>query len=393
MILIQRNIQLVIVSILVIADTVLYSNAGSNSAIEKCNNTRSDCLKCDSDGLCKKCRKVLVVPTGQCAEACPSGYEYSWSTNDHQMGRVCSITDKTIFGNIKLSGQVAAITVGVVIGFLIVTTILLIVGMIVKFKKCSNIRSKSRMSPSLGPLTNGSHRSQESDDCDRLEFFKQLEKLRPEAPVFLSMLNETRKQVRELRGPSRQHSAIQAYRPVLKDLSRILILLNKKDCFLNPPTDWEILLAWGDRVLRRYKKQHPILVSQTNTNEHFSDKPIQLTTFTNSKKHRPLSASSSSPSRIKQLAISVFDDNYNDHNRHPDENDEVIMLREKTISSFGRSISPASLSLLEANSSKSMLVAKWNAETPPYNCYSTATDDDDFFTLGFRPQDEITTEL
>lgn len=79
--------------------------------------------------------------------------------------------------------------------------------------------------------------------------------------------------------------------------------------------------------------------------------------------------------------------------RHPDENDEVIMLREKTVSSFGRSTSPASLSLLKANASKSMLVAEWNAETPPYNCYSTTTDDDDFFTLGFRPQDEITTEL
>lgn len=68
--------------------------------------------------------------------------------------------DKTIFGNIKLSGQVATITVGVIIGFVIITTILLVVGMVVKFKKCSNFRSKSRMSPSLGPLTSGSHRSQ-----------------------------------------------------------------------------------------------------------------------------------------------------------------------------------------------------------------------------------------
>lgn len=68
--------------------------------------------------------------------------------------------DKTIFGNIKLSGQVATITVGVIIGFIIVTTILLVVGMVVKFKKCSNFRSKSRMSPSLGPLTSGSHQSQ-----------------------------------------------------------------------------------------------------------------------------------------------------------------------------------------------------------------------------------------
>lgn len=50
------------------------------------------------------------------------------------------------------------------------------------------------------------------------------------------------------------------FRPVLKDLSRILILLNKEDCFLNPPSDWEILFAWGDRVLRRFKKQHPIMV-------------------------------------------------------------------------------------------------------------------------------------
>lgn len=66
--------------------------ADSNSAVENCNNTHSDCLKCDTDGLCKKCRKVLIVTTGQCAESCPLGYEYAWSTNSHQMGRVCSLT-------------------------------------------------------------------------------------------------------------------------------------------------------------------------------------------------------------------------------------------------------------------------------------------------------------
>jgi hypothetical protein len=112
---IPRKIQLVIVSILIIAETV-YSYAGksivvpfllpysfsltvriiifpdSTGAPEKCNESRSDCLKCDVDGICKKCRKVLIVATGQCAETCPSGYEHSWSTNDHQMGRVCSLT-------------------------------------------------------------------------------------------------------------------------------------------------------------------------------------------------------------------------------------------------------------------------------------------------------------
>lgn len=123
--LIQRSIQLAIILILIITN-VIYSYPGkfivpltmflfvtianytyfyntnhnqtfiifldSNSAIEKCNDTHSDCLKCDVSGLCKKCRKVLIVTTGQCAETCPSGYEYTWSTNDHQMGRVCSTT-------------------------------------------------------------------------------------------------------------------------------------------------------------------------------------------------------------------------------------------------------------------------------------------------------------
>lgn len=47
-------------------------------------------------------------------------------------------------------------------------------------------------------------------------------------------------------------------RPVLKDLSRILILLNRQEERIGPPPpDWETLLAWGERVLKRYKKHNP----------------------------------------------------------------------------------------------------------------------------------------
>jgi hypothetical protein len=47
-------------------------------------------------------------------------------------------------------------------------------------------------------------------------------------------------------------------RPVLTDLARILTLLNRPEHLLiSPPSDWEKLLAWGERVLRRYKKQNP----------------------------------------------------------------------------------------------------------------------------------------
>lgn len=48
------------------------------------------------------------------------------------------------------------------------------------------------------------------------------------------------------------------FRPVLKDLSRILILLNRQEERIGPPPpDWETLLAWGERVLKRYKKHNP----------------------------------------------------------------------------------------------------------------------------------------
>lgn len=69
-------------------------------------------------------------------------------------------SDNSLIGNIKLSGQTVAILVGTVIGFLICITVLFLVGVTIKFKKCTNLRSKTRMSPSLGPLTSGSHQSQ-----------------------------------------------------------------------------------------------------------------------------------------------------------------------------------------------------------------------------------------
>ncbi|CAB0003395.1 unnamed protein product [Nesidiocoris tenuis] len=71
----------------------------------------------------------------------------------------------------------------------------------------------------------------ETSERDLMEYMREIRQLRPEAPLFLEMLNETRRQVRNL--PS--YSALQPYRPVLKDLSRILILLNRPENKLNCP--------------------------------------------------------------------------------------------------------------------------------------------------------------
>lgn len=45
------------------------------------------------------------------------------------------------------------------------------------------------------------------------------------------------------------------YRPVLRDLARILVLINRKDeRILIPPDDWQRLFSWAHRLLKQYKK-------------------------------------------------------------------------------------------------------------------------------------------
>jgi len=63
------------------------------------------------------------------------------------------------------------------------------------------------------------------------------------------MLNETRAQARGV-------SNVEPYKPVLRDLLTLLVLLNTSDEKIStPPGDWRRLLTWAERVLRRYKRQ------------------------------------------------------------------------------------------------------------------------------------------
>ncbi|XP_054284059.1 uncharacterized protein LOC129001659 [Macrosteles quadrilineatus] len=360
------------------------------------------CLKCDtrnsSDVKCLKCRQMIILGTRECVESCPPGYSQEWSTLVDYMGRVCR--ESLFLGGVALSGQSLAVVVGCVAGAVICLGLVAAAGLCVKYRRYRALRDKARQSPSLGHLT-GTQRSQDSDDSERPEFLKHLSSLRSEAPVFLAMLNETRRQVRELRRPNRNDSTIQAYKPVLKDLSRILILLNRREERLGPPPpDWETLLAWGERVLRRYKKHNPNQVAQL---VNFLKVPVQthpsppspypstLTTFTPSHKSRPLpptTDSSSAPSTqpspsMQQLAINAFDDKYSDtrEDRSP-----AAAFHHNSLIDSGVDFNPS----WEFPPSNYTILAEWTASEEPTSITSY---DDDFFQLGFRPQDEITTEL
>lgn len=85
---------------------------------------------------------------------------------------------------------------------------------------------------------------------------------------------------------------------------------------------------------------------------------------------------------LQELAISAFHNNY--HNAHLTCSDAVLRRDETLLqpSLIDGDFTPS----WEFNPANYTILAEWSA-TRDY------LDEDDFFTLGFRPQDEITTEL
>lgn len=85
---------------------------------------------------------------------------------------------------------------------------------------------------------------------------------------------------------------------------------------------------------------------------------------------------------LQELAISTFDSNYN--NAHLAGSD-ALLRRDTTMlqpSLINGDFNPC----WEFNPANYTILAEWSASRD-------YLDEDDFFTLGFRPQDEITTEL
>ncbi|KAK9509020.1 hypothetical protein O3M35_006435 [Rhynocoris fuscipes] len=261
-----------------------------------------NCLKCDGSNTtqCTKCIQ-LILRSRECSSfaSCPPGYTSKRTTLMDYMNNICQERLRSK----GLSGEVVGASAGIILCLLTA----LAFGLYCKYSKKTNKRP-----PSLTHSTQGS----EESDRECLEYLKEIRELRSEAPIFLDMLNETRRQVRTL--PS---YALQPYKPVLKDLSRILILLNRPDSKLNvPPPDWETLLAWAHRILARYKKHH-------------NNQVTELVSFFRGES--------------SQYSGSGFDSNYNTRKRLSDD----------------------------------------------YIEWHNTSQLDDFVSLGFRPQDEITTEL
>ncbi|XP_011337675.1 uncharacterized protein LOC105279530 isoform X1 [Ooceraea biroi] len=250
-----------------------HSLAQDETPAVDCIESETGCKRC-RDGTCARC--AVLLHQGTCVHTCPPGFVADWSTRDEYMGRICQETGY-MFG---LTGSQVAILVGVVSGATICVFIILCGAIVVHRRK----KKAAKLA------------QQFEDSAERREFLKHLATLRGEANTFLAMLNDTRRQVRELYYSGNNGDGavgIQAYRPVLRDLARILVLVNRRDDEIPlPPDDWQRLFSWAERLLRRYKRHSSPEVAQLVT---FLQQPANSAVQTTSPVQSPVAASQSSP--------------------------------------------------------------------------------------------------
>nr|CAD7574600.1 unnamed protein product [Timema californicum] len=353
------------------------TSALANYATEAGCSEQTECRRCTNTegdgwtlGQCMKCRTLIVEGTRRCVNRCPAGYKEEWSDLVSYMGKICRETNF-----LGVPGTMLAIIVGTCSGILVCVVVLLGGCLYIRHRKGQ--RSTTHSSTSSG--NSNQMCDQDLDTIERGTFQKYISTLRPEASLFLAMLNDTRKQVRDLYQLNNSRSSvIQAYRPVLMDLVRILTLLNTPVHSLGPPPeDWRVLFAWGDRVLSRYKRQNPHQVAQAQLANFLvpiqttRPSPAQLIYLDQDPRHgsvttfQPVASLSvdtdkqtpSSEWSRRDLAISAFNSNYSvGQPKHGD-------------------LPATQISLLD------------------YPGWEWQEEEDDFLALGSRPQDEITTEL
>ncbi|GLG95292.1 Protein of unknown function [Gryllus bimaculatus] len=151
-----------------------------------------DCLRCAGDA-CVKCARLIVLGSRTCVDACPSGYREEWSALVDYMGRTSYM---------GLPGRTLAVIVGACSGAVICVGVLLGGVLYVRRRKLRLLREALEERPRRAARSASlcadrpSHTDVATpvDTPERREFLKHLSMLRCEAPVFLAMLNDTRRQ-------------------------------------------------------------------------------------------------------------------------------------------------------------------------------------------------------
>lgn len=329
--------------------------------------TSSHCLRCNKSG-CIKCPMYLVTDTRQCVDQCPAGYLDQWSAHTEFMGRVCVPTG--------YSGPLMAALAGLLGGFLVCLSLLAVAVLLVRRKR----RRKSVKQKLIN-----------ENPMDRADFMRQLNEMRPNAEYFLAMLNDTRRQIRKLY-LSGEVAAANSYRPIVRDLAKLLILLNRPiELIPTPPHDWARLYAWSEQALERYKPQVGHLIDFFQATNGAGQEVLYAAP---NKKHPGHSIFRQQQQQHQhQHQVSTLPGNQLGADLLPGDRSSSASAHQK-LHLFGSLISLHEFEEPRAsdpfgssfNTLKSgNLISDLNA--------SSLWLEDEFYKLGFRPQDEITTEL
>lgn len=370
-----------------------------------------NCLRCSSPHGCIKCTKFIMSDDRSCVEECPSGSIHQWSSTSELMGRVCYRTNVT--------NPLQTIVIGTLCGS-ILCFIIVLLGVLVFKRKQQKIHKKSIKESLI------------DEEYDKNEFFRQLDELRPHAECFLHMLNDTRRQIRKLHNAGDGTASAKFY-PIIRDLAKILILLNRPvELIDGPPHDWNRLLLWADRILAQYKPQQisqlieflqtPTSSQRRQNNLNIIDDDLVDSRFTAESRHttfKSLFYSTPTTSGRKAFATTLptipaststassgSASNTKDFSKRSSISDGSETKHLSLLPDDERDEKIASLISLQDFDDGKKLSATINSRRNPFgesfnhakNYLSSGSlwmVEDEFieFKLGLRPQDEITTEL
>lgn len=338
----------------------------------------------------------------ECMEKCPTKYINQWSSSSDLMGQIC-VQSSSAFNSIQ------TILVGIICGAFLCFFVVF-VGVVILKKRQQKIHKKLIKDQLI------------NEEYDQQEFIKQLDDLKPYGEYFLFMLNDTRKQIRKsyLSGDT---TAAAKFYPIIRDLAKILILLNRPiEVIDGPPHDWNRLLQWADRILAQYKSQHQtkefikFLQSPTSqsssrifnnedtrlVSDHTTFKSLFYSTPTVQSRKKIGLPSDNLTDLTKNSKVKEKLEFYNNSTRkyiHPENNLQELSKSDKNINESLISLQDFVNESQHEIINKKYYSSNFDSNMEHINSYqskgSLQVVDDDLieFKLGLRPQDEIITEL
>ncbi|XP_063444335.1 uncharacterized protein LOC134724910 isoform X2 [Mytilus trossulus] len=217
--------------------------------------TQDDCLECDPQLECIRCSKFIDELTRECLDKCVG--ETKVISDGLLHGNVCKQTEST-----DSTELIIAVACGVAGGVILCIVVTLIFYCHYKHTRKKINLQQQKYKPQnmqLGNLTQipvFDNKGFENDvlmgssAIDNDNYHKELQKLMPQAPTLLAILNNIRSRLRsmEVNDPR-----VPTYRGVIHQLCRVLVLLNKTDPRASIPSDAPGLLQWAQQMLEDYQ--------------------------------------------------------------------------------------------------------------------------------------------